>query len=71
MAHQKGTTVTWQWGNGEASGTIKEVFKEKVTRTIDGNEITRNGSDKCPAYLIKQDDGQSVLKLDSEVEYKR
>ena len=66
-SYKKGDTVSWKWGQGRAQGTIKEKFKEKVTRQIDGKEITRNGSDDDPAVLIEQDDGQRVLKLESEV----
>ena len=60
--------VQWDWGNGTAKGQIKERFERKVTRTLQGSEITRNGSQDDPAYLIKQDDGDEVLKLGSEIE---
>ncbi len=63
-----GAAVTWKWGQGTASGTIRERFEDKVTRTIKGSEITRNGSSEEPAYLIEQDDGDKVLKGHSEVE---
>jgi hypothetical protein len=70
MAEQirRGTQVTWSWGNGTGTGRVAEVFTAKVTRTIKGSEITKNGSEDCPAYLIEQDDGARVLKLRSEVE---
>ena len=68
MGHRKGTEVSWSWGQGTASGTIAEVHTEKVTRKTKGSEITRNGSDDNPAYVIEQDDGTTVLKLDSEVD---
>ncbi|MEL7738973.1 DUF2945 domain-containing protein [Citromicrobium bathyomarinum] len=60
--------VQWDWGNGTAKGQIKERFEREVTRTLQGSEITRNGSEDDPAYLIKQDDGDEVLKLGSEIE---
>ncbi|ALG60189.1 MAG: DUF2945 domain-containing protein [Pseudomonadota bacterium] len=60
--------VQWDWGNGTAKGQIKERFEREVTRTLQGSEITRNGSQDDPAYLIKQDDGDEVLKLGSEIE---
>jgi Hypervirulence associated proteins TUDOR domain len=44
------------------------VHTTKVTRTLGGSEITRNGSDDDPAYVIEQQDGARVLKLRSEVE---
>lgn len=68
MSIRTGTTVRWNWGNGSAIGKVKERFTEQVTRTIEGSEITKNGTDDCPAYLIEQDDGGRVLKLQSEVE---
>ena len=60
--------VQWDWGNGTAKGQIKERFEREGTRTLQGSEITRNGSQDDPAYLIKQDDGDEVLKLGSEIE---
>jgi len=60
--------VQWDWGNGTAKGQIKERFEREVTRTLQGSEITRNVSQDDPAYLIKQDDGDEVLKLGSEIE---
>lgn len=68
MAHRKGTAVSWSWGQGSAEGTISEVHTERVTRTEKGSEIVRNGTDDNPAYVITQDDGTELLKLDSEVE---
>lgn len=66
--YDKGTEVKWSWGNGEGTGEVKEVFTEKVTRTIKGNEVTRNASDDDPAYLIEQEDCDEVLKSGSELE---
>ena len=60
--------VQWNWGNGTAKGQIKERFEREVTRTLQGSEITRNGSEDDPAYLIRQNDGDEVLKLGSELE---
>lgn len=59
--------VEWDWGQGTAEGQIAERFEREVTRTIDGTEVTRDGSEDNPAYLIKQDDGGEVLKLGSEL----
>lgn len=65
-----GTILTWNWGNGTATGKVQEVFHEKVTRTLQGTEVTKNGTSDNPAYLIKQADGDKVLKLQSKVERK-
>lgn len=65
---RKGSRVAWKWGNGKAEGEVEETWSEKVTKTIDGNEVTRHGESGNKALLIKQDDGDRVLKLESEVE---
>jgi len=66
--HNVGDKVKWKWGNGWGEGKISERFTDKVTRTIKGNEVTREASSDEPAYLIEQDDGDKVLKSHSEVE---
>jgi hypothetical protein len=63
-----GSTVRWKWGQGTAEGKVTERFTERVTRTIEGEEITRNATDEEPAFLIEQDDGGRVLKSESELE---
>lgn len=64
---RKGTSVSWKYGTGTATGKIESVHKEPVTRTIKGAEIHRNGSADDPAFVIVQDNGNRVLKLKSEV----
>ncbi len=63
----KGSRVAWNWGNGTGEGKVAESFTGRVTRTIEGKEITRNASDENPAYLIEQEDGARVLKSHSEL----
>ena len=67
MAYSEGDKVSWNWGDGEGTGEIQSIFEKSVTRTIKGTEVTRNGSSSDPALYIKQDDGDAVLKLASEV----
>lgn len=62
------TEVAWSWGQGEGRGKVREVFKERVTRTLKGSNVTRDADDDNPAYLIEQDDGDQVLKSHSELE---
>ena len=59
--------VEWEWGNGKGKGQIKERFERDVTRTLQGSEITKDGTEDNPAYLIKQEDGDEVLKRGSEL----
>ena len=68
--YNKGDKVQWDWGNGTASGEIDEVFTEDVERTIKGNKVKREASSDKPAYMIKQEDGDRVLKSHSEVKKK-
>lgn len=66
--YSEGDEVKWKWGNGYGHGTVQSVFTEKTTRKIDGSEVTRDGSEEDPALYIRVDDGNNVLKLQSEVE---
>lgn len=68
MDFKKGDKVRWNWGSGHPGGTIREIYEEKVTKTIKGSEITRNASPEEPAYLIEQDDGDQVIKSGSELQ---
>ncbi len=64
---RKGTTVSWKYGTGTATGKIESVHKEHISRKIKGSEITRNGTAEDPALVIVQENGDKVLKLQSEV----
>lgn len=61
------TEVEWDWGQGTASAKVRRVYREKVTKTLSGSEVSRDGSDDDPAYLLEQDNGTEVLKLHSEI----
>ncbi len=65
---REGTEVTWKWGSGTAKGKVIETYTEEVTKTIKGNNVTRKGSDDNKALYIEQEDGDKVLKSESEVE---
>ena len=65
---RKGTQVKWSWGNGTAEGKVVETRTETFTKKIKGNEVTRHGEEGDKALLIEQDNGDKVLKLESEVE---
>lgn len=64
----QGDAVRWNWGSGTATGTIQESFTDRVSRTIKGTEVTRDADADNPAYLIEQDDGDRVLKSESELD---
>lgn len=67
MAHRIGGKASWKWGSGTAQGTITDRYERRVQRTIKGAKVVKNGSPDNPAFLIKQDDGDLVLKLGSEL----
>jgi hypothetical protein len=62
-----GSLVSWQWGTGTASGKVKEIHHQKISQKIKGSEVKRNGTQDNPAYLIEQEDGSEILKLESEL----
>jgi len=68
MAISVGDTVKWSWGDGTGTGTVKQVYTQKVTKTIKGTDVTRKATDDEPAYLIEQEDGDRVLKSVTEVD---
>ena len=65
--YSEGTKVKWKWGDNWAHGKIETVYTSKTTRTLDGNEVTREASEDEPAYLIETDDSRA-LKSHSEVQ---
>lgn len=63
-----GSKVKWKWG-GTATGTVKDTFDRRITTTIKGTEVTRNGEPGNKALFIQQENGNEVLRLESEVEH--
>ena len=64
---KKGDTVHWNWGKGEAEGKITKQHTEPVKKKIKGADVKRNASKEEPAYEIKMEEGQTVLKSASEL----
>jgi phage-related protein (TIGR01555 family) len=62
-----GSAVSWKWGTGRGAGKVKAKHLTKITRTIKGAEITRNGTPENPVLEIEQENGDVALKLVSEV----
>ena len=65
--YQVGQDVEWDWGNGTGTGTVKQIYTERVEKTIAGAQVVRDADEANPAYLVEQDDGDRVLKSESEL----
>jgi hypothetical protein len=66
-AFKKGARIEWSWAGGNIQGTVEDVFKESVSKTIKGKKITRHGSPEKPAYLVRSKSGNLALKLQTEL----
>jgi len=64
----EGDTVKWSWVNGTGTGKVVTRYTRKITLSIKGTDVTRNASDDEPAFRIRQDDGDEVLKSITEIE---
>jgi hypothetical protein len=62
-----GDKVQWKWGSSTAEGKIVKEYDKPVTKTIKGTKVKRNASKDEPAYEIKQENGNKVLKSESEL----
>jgi len=64
---KKGDKVEWNWGKSKAEGEITKGYNKPVEKTIKGTKVKRNASHDEPAYEIKQENGNKVLKSESEL----
>ena len=62
-----GNEVEWKWGKSKAEGKVAQKFTKDVERKIKGKTVKRKADDKEPAFLVKQEDGDRVLKSQSEL----
>ena len=60
--------IVWTGGDGqEVRGRVQAVERGTMTRTVDGLEVTREGSESDPALYIDVADGRHSVRLGSEV----
>jgi len=64
---KKGDKVEWNWGKSKAEGEIVKEYDKPVTKTIKGTKVKRNASKDEPAYEIKQEKGNEVIKSEGEL----
>ncbi len=58
-----GDRVDWKG----TKGTVEKVEPKKVTRTIKGHKITKDGTKDDPVVTMKTDGGTSVLHKTTEL----
>lgn len=46
---------------------MRKVFTHRLERTIWGATVTQEASKRNPAYLIENDDGDTLLKVHSDI----
>lgn len=64
---KKGDHVAWKNGAATAHGTVRKVTPHRVTETIKGKDITRNGTEGNPAVEVRSDKGGTALHKASEL----
>ena len=62
-----GARVAWTWNGRLVEGVIQKVFTHRLERTMKGSTVTQDACRRDPAYLIRQDDGDTLLKNFSEL----
>jgi hypothetical protein len=65
--YQLGDQVEWDWGEGAARGEIAAIHTQNVTKTIDGEEVSREADPGRPAYTVKKEDGGLALVARHEI----
>lgn len=64
---KKGDKVHWNWGKSQAEGKIVEKSEKTIKKKIKGTEVQRKGTKEEPSYVIKQANGNEVVKSESEL----
>lgn len=62
-----GNEVAWTWGRSEARGKVTRKFTRDVERRIKGKTVKRKADADEPAFLIRQENGDRVLKREAEL----
>jgi len=64
---REGTVVFVRQGGEITTGKVREAHTQRVTKIINGQEVTRQGEPGNKALYIEREDGTMVLKLETEV----
>ncbi len=67
VAYRPGARVQWADAGEIFQGIIRKVFTHRLERTINGATVTRPANKRDPAYLIEQEDGDTLLMNHSEL----
>ncbi|MGV2977914.1 DUF2945 domain-containing protein [Roseibium alexandrii] len=64
---REGDRVAWNWGAGTGEATVVDTHTDDVCLNIKGGDVRRRATPEDPAYTLRQDDGDRVLKSASEL----
>jgi Hypervirulence associated proteins TUDOR domain len=65
-----GDRVAWRLGSHDnllEQGIVTQIFRTAVRRDVKGSIFEKQASPSNPAYLIRMDDGEELMKLESEL----
>jgi hypothetical protein len=62
-----GDKVAWKWLGAVVEGVVIDVSSKRTEIISKGKLITRNGTTDNPAIVIDHQDGNQVIKLQSEL----
>lgn len=62
-----GTKVKWKIGSTYNEGIVLEIFERSISIEISGSMVTRDGSEKNRALLVKEDSGDKAVILEMDV----
>lgn len=65
---KKGSKVKWTEEQETVTGKVVETAAEITGEIIDGQMVTRRGRPENKALIIERKDGQTAVKLETEVE---
>ena len=63
---EKGDDVTWKNGKAKAEGTVDEVHKENIEKTVQGMNVKRKGPADEQALVLEQNSGKKVVESAGE-----
>lgn len=67
QAFKLGAKVKWNWMGHAVCGQVEKVYTTRVSKTFRETVFARNGTPEKPAYVIKSEAGNRVVKSHTEL----